>query len=170
MTDAPHAFENDIIIEQEVENGDVIYSAYTDGHLIKRYSPCQARNAMVARQLATRALSTLTLNSDLLDVAAWFAETHPTLPRNFSLQRYRYQRWQKVFAHIIVFSTPDLRLQIETIVGDAFRALGWQINPDGGSSVEWLETPILTDVSAHRRLSALGRVERALHAYRWSEE
>jgi len=37
MTDAPHAFENDVIIEQEVKNGEVIYSAYADGDLIKRY-------------------------------------------------------------------------------------------------------------------------------------
>jgi hypothetical protein len=170
MTDVPHAFENDIIIEQDVENGEVIYSAYADGDLIKRYPPCQARNAMVARQLATGALSTLTLNSDLLDVAAWFAETHPALPGHFSLQRYRFQKWRKVFSHIIVFSTPAVREQFEAIVEEAFCALGWQINPHGGSSADWLETPILTDISAHRRLSALGRVERALQAYRRSEE
>jgi hypothetical protein len=170
MIDAPHAFENDVTIEQEVENGEVIYSAYADGKLIKRYPPSQARNPMVARQLATGALSNLTLNRDLLDVAAWFAEAHPTLPGQFSLQRYRFQKWQKVFSHIIVFSAPNVRLQIETIVGDAFHALGWHINPDGGSSVDWLETPILTDISAHRRLLALDRVERALRAYRLSRE
>jgi hypothetical protein len=170
MTDAPHAFENDVTIEQEVENGEVIYSAYADGKLIRRYPPSHARNAMVARQLATGALSNLTLNRDLLDVAAWFAETHPILPGHFSLQRYRFQTWHKVFSHIVVFSTPTVREQFEAIVGEAFRALGWQISPHGGSSADWLETPILTDISAHRRLSALGRVERALQAYRRSEK
>ena len=170
MTDAPHAFENDVIIEQEVKNGEVVYSAYAAGDLIKRYPPCQARNAMVARQLATGALSNLTLNRDLLDVAAWFAETPPTLPGHFSLQRYRYQKWHKVFSHIIVFSTPAVREQFEAVVAEAFRSLGWHIDPDGGSGVEWFETPILTGISAHRRLSALGRIERALQAYRRSEE
>jgi hypothetical protein len=166
MNDAPHAFEDDITIGQEVENDEVIYSAYANGDLIKRYPPCQAGNAMVARQLATGALSNLRLNRDLLDVATWFAETNLALTGHFSLQRYRFQRWHKVFSQIVVFSTPDARWQIKVIVAEAFHSLGWQINPDGGSSVEWLETPVLTEISAHRRLSALDRVERALRAYR----
>lgn len=44
MTDAPHAFENDVTIEQEVENGEVIYFAYADGKLIKRYRLCGPHN------------------------------------------------------------------------------------------------------------------------------
>jgi hypothetical protein len=170
MTDAPHAFEHDVTIKQEVENGEVIYSAYADGELIKRYPPCQARNAMVARQLATRALSNLRLNRDLIDVAVWFTETHPALPGHFSLQRYRHQKWHREFSHIIVFSTSDVRSQIKGILAEAFYSLDWQINPDGESGVDWLETPILNDMSAHRRLRSLDRVERALRAYRLSRE
>jgi predicted AlkP superfamily pyrophosphatase or phosphodiesterase len=170
MNGATHAFEDDITIEQAFENGEVIYLAYTAGQLIERYPPRRAGNAKVAKQLAAGVLSNKILNKDLLDVAAWFADTHPTLPGHFSLQRYRFQRWHKVFSHIIVFSTPDVRERFTAIVGEAFRALGWQINPHGGSSADWLETPILTDMSAHQRLSALGRVERALQAQRKSRE
>jgi hypothetical protein len=38
MIDEPHAFEDDIVIEEMRENGEMIYSAYADGQLIDRYS------------------------------------------------------------------------------------------------------------------------------------
>jgi hypothetical protein len=170
MNGATHAFEDDITIEHEFENGEVIYLAYTAGQLIERYPPRRAGNAKVAKQLAAGVLSNKILNKDLLDIAAWFADTHSTLPAHLSLQRYRFQKWHKVFSHIIVFSAADGRSQIKSVVAEAFHSLGWQIDPDGGSSVEWFETPTLTELSAHRRLLALGRVDRALQAHRQSRE
>ena len=58
-----------------------------------------------------------------------------------------------------------MRADVEKVVAEAFVALGWKIESQGGSSVEWLYSPVISDASAHRRLKAVGRVQRALEAY-----
>jgi hypothetical protein len=162
MIDEPHAFEDDIVIEEMRENGEMIYSAYADGQLIDRYSPRRAGNTMVARQLAGAALSNLTLNKDLEDIAVWFGEVHSNLDEHFVIHRYRYQRWHKIVSHIVVFAAPERRRQIKLIVAEAFQCFGWIIDPDGGSDVEWFEAREMSEASAHTRLSAVGRVEEAI--------
>lgn len=170
MDREPHAFEDDIEIIETVENGAKNFAAYADGKFIAKYPAYQAGVAKHARHLAAASLSHKTIKSDLRDVAVWFAETHPQLPGYFVVDRYRHRRLLKVVSHIVTFSCEERRMQIETILEEAFQALGWVIDPHGGSSVEWFEARSIDESSAHVRLKAIGRVQSALDAYRRSRE
>jgi hypothetical protein len=117
-------------------------------------------------QLAVAALSRRKLCKDVLDVAVWFAETNPDLQGYFAVNRYRYQHPYKVISHIVVASKAVVRDENELIVGEAFEALGWKIDPQGGSSVEWFDARGTAEMSAHHRLKAVGRVQAALEFYR----
>ncbi len=141
MIDEPHAFEDDIVVKEAFEGGEVIYSAYANGQLIIRYPPRRAGNAMVARQLAGPALTEARLKKDLLDIVTWFSATHRGHECEIVIYRYLYQRRHKAISHLLVFSDPENRSQITAIVVEAFKSFGWTIDPKGTSSVEWFEDP-----------------------------
>jgi|GEM_PF-2698170 hypothetical protein len=166
MDKTPHEFEDDLRIVQTIEDGQIFFCAYSNEALFRKYPTDRAGNAKVAMQLAVVALSQVKLNEDIYDIAVWFNETYRDLRGRFSINRYRYQRHRKLISHIIVFSAANVRSDIETVVAEAFVALGWQIDSKGSSSVEWLDAPDISDVSAHHRLKAFGRVQRAVEAYR----
>lgn len=169
MVKEPHAFEDDIDIVETVENGGTVFSAFAHGTLIGHYSSDRARNAQVAMQCAVKSLSQQVICEDVLDIAVWFSETHSDIQGYFVIDRYRYQYPFKMISHIVVASRIEVRDEIERIVGEAFEAVGWIIDPEGGSSVEWFDAREKSDLSAHRRLRAVGRVQDALEAYRQTQ-
>jgi len=166
MVNEPHAFEDDIDIVETVENGETVFSAFVDGMIFRQYASNRAGNITVAMQLAVVALSRTKLSEDVLNVAVWFSETKPNLKGYFVVDRYRFQHPCKVISHIVVASKAEVRADIELIVGEAFEALGWIIDSQGGSSVEWFDARGTLEMSAHQRLKAVGRVHNALKVYR----
>lgn len=162
----PYAFENDIAIVETIESGETLFSAFAGGMLIERYSSDRAGNAEVATQLAVAALSRRKLCEDLSDIAVWFAETHPDIQAYFVADRYRFQRPYKLISHIVVASKSEVRRETEMIVGEAFQSLGWAIDPNGGSSTEWFDARGTAEMSAHKKLKAVERVQSALDGYR----
>jgi len=170
MENEPDVFEDKIVIEEELKDNDTVYAAYADGKFIGRYGPGRARNQMVARQLAGVALSISTLDKDLLEITTWFSAMHSDYSCEIIVHRFHYHCQYKAISHLLIISEPANRPQIKEIIAEAFLALGWIIDPNGTARVDWFEVKDASEMSAHERLSAVERVEKALKSYRDQKE
>ncbi len=101
------------------------------------------------------------LYDDLIAVQCWLASRHTQF--GYLVLDRHYSSAPDEIAYVIGHGPDDRdqRRAIRAEAESAFRALGWRISPEPGRDVYDVSEPYL-DLSAHQRLTAAMRVERAI--------
>ena len=101
------------------------------------------------------------LYDDLIAVQCWLASRHTQF--GYLVLERHYSSAPDEIAYVMVHGPDDRdqRRAIRAGAETAFRALGWRISPEPGRDVYDVHVRF-RDLSAHQRLAAVARVERAL--------
>jgi hypothetical protein len=158
-------FADEISIKLHDEHGVEGFHAFAKGELFWKSSFEQCSNEDTARNLASEAYGHLTLLSDINDVLIWLSDENPNYIGELFVDRYRYHRWSKTIAYVVIYhDDPVYREHLIRRAEAAFSAIGWMFDTTGNADQESFGSCSVSDISAHRRISAIGRVRKAMRS------
>ncbi|WP_299561992.1 hypothetical protein [uncultured Sulfitobacter sp.] len=103
------------------------------------------------------------LRDDMTDIKVWLEDNYPSDRFALMIDYYHRQIFAKDIAYVVILGpTQEKRRAIRAVATQAFKALGWQIVPEGGGDVIDAQPDPTGDFSAHQRLRSIARVRNAL--------